>query len=886
MLKLVRIFVRELGGFLPGRFDGLFRPTHKPDASAYRLDLRSQEAKKRREQLSRRRIRSLDRHAKIVKTAPALPIVDRQAVVRAVRQLPETAESAKKTTIFATRRAITWVLIALLTFSSLLTYRFATKQDQKQPARAMSYQFTPTGGGITTGTPQAITSQTAAATNPPTNAGSWKGTLSNDNFYWAFASTSKGYSAYLDVGNAALNNANTLIVQAELDLNATAPSTLVQLCDWSSSTSVDNAADAQCTGGGWRTLNNRKAGITTVGSNAYDWQIYDGYWTNGSNVAVSTPLTNFLNGSNNMRLRFYSTTNTTSVVGIDWVRIFAETNPMYTVAGVTNLGSGAFTGDYSNTTSVTQGASDNIYWQVAGTAGSVADSYMSFKNVKTYSAMNSIVVRAESSCSIATAGLNYVFAVRNFTAGTWENLTSPIDCSTTDATNMFSKTITTLSDYISGGEIRIRLNGNINSTTGLRLDQIYLMVGSVNTSTGNCEISFGSQTAGRILDNPSSGSDQIVDMASDATYLYAVGYDSYGGNNGWRIEKRNKSDGSLDTGFGASGIISEHISVGGDQAFEVEVDANYVYIAGYDSTPGNNELRIEKRSISTGALVGAFGTSGVVTVNPSIRQDRINALAIDAGYIYTSSEDRTVSNTDSQWRIEKRDITTGALVGAFGTAGVVLSNPTAGLDNSNTIKVDSNYVYISGADSTNANRWRIEKRDKTTGATVAAFGTSGVVTEDVAAAGSDEIYTSVLTATDIYVAGYDSSPGNNQWRVERRNITTGALVSGFGTGGVVTVNPSANQDRVYRIAADSSNLYIVGEDRTNSATQARWRIEKRNILSGALVTSFDGDGVALAEDGGDDRPQAIVVDSSYIYPAGYGSGVGISRKVIVLLVFG
>ena len=40
--------------------------------------------------------------------------------------------------------------------------------------------------------------------------------------------------------------------------------------------------------------------------------------------------------------------------------------------------------------------------------------------------------------------------------------------------------------------------------------------------------------------------------------------------------------------------------------------------------------------------------------------------------------------------------------------------------------------------------------------------------------------------------GYDESPGagNEQWRIEKRNLSDGALVVGFGTGGVVTNDPS------------------------------------------------------------------------------------------------
>ncbi|MFA5229913.1 MAG: hypothetical protein WC422_00320 [Candidatus Paceibacterota bacterium] len=51
-----------------------------------------------------------------------------------------------------------------------------------------------------------------------------------------------------------------------------------QICDWVSSTGVDNAADAQCTTGGWRDLNPREGTYsnTTVTHRLYE--IYNGYF--------------------------------------------------------------------------------------------------------------------------------------------------------------------------------------------------------------------------------------------------------------------------------------------------------------------------------------------------------------------------------------------------------------------------------------------------------------------------------------------------------------------------------------------------------------------------------------------------------------------------------
>lgn len=400
---------------------------------------------------------------------------------------------------FKSKKFVILTIILLFVVSGLhIEIRKENNTVNIEPALAKqakaTFEFTPTGGQLVTGTAQTIVSATAANTEG-VNTGSWKGTLGDDDYHWSVASTSSGYDMQLIVGGVQINGANTIMIQSEFDLDATAPNTLVQICDWVSSTSVDNAADSQCTTGGWRTINNTKTAINTTTPTAYTWQVYDGYWTNGSDAPVSTPISNFINGSSQLRVRYYSTTNTTSVVSIDFLRVFLIINSVYSAADTTNLGSGGITGEYINTTAITDGASDNVRYEVAGTAGSVADMYFSFKNVKTYPGMNTIMLRAEYSCS--NSGISHRPKIYNFNTSSWEDLTSSsISCSTTDATLQIAKNNITISDYISSGEIRIGWYGLSNSTISLRFDQVYIIVGSTNVDTGDCEITFGTNNSG------------------------------------------------------------------------------------------------------------------------------------------------------------------------------------------------------------------------------------------------------------------------------------------------------------------------------------------------------------------------------------------------------
>jgi hypothetical protein len=86
-----------------------------------------------------------------------------------------------------------------------------------------------------------------------------------------------------------------------------------------------------------------------------------------------------------------------------------------------------------------------------------------------------------------------------------------------------------------------------------------------------------------------------------------------------------------------------------------------------------------------------------------------------------------------------------------------------------------------------------------------------------------------VDGTGLYVAGLEAVPGGGAWRIEARDRSTGALVAGFGTAGVVTSDPSAGsggyRETVTALAADGTSLYLAGVD--DGSGNAGWRVERR-----------------------------------------------------------
>lgn len=340
-------------------------------------------------------------------------------------------------------------------------------------------------------------------------------------------------------------------------------------------------------------------------------------------------------------------------------------------------------------------------------------------------------------------------------------------------------------------------------------------------STGALDPGFG--TGGIVTINPTPGIDGSFGIAADATFLYIL-IEENAATAVWRVEKRTIATGALDPGFGAGGVINMAPSTTDIDALSILIDATSMYLVGEENSPGNSQWRIEKRLLSTGALDGAFGVAGVVTSNPSAGPDRPRSALLDSTSIYIVGEDEASGNL--QWRIEKRSLATGALDGTFGAGGVVVNDPSANPDNLISVAADGTWLYLGGHDMVPGNhRWRIEKRSMSTGALDPAFGTGGVVTADHSS-GSDQLMDVKIASNGrLYVAGIDSSAGNFGWRVERRMASTGALDPEFAVDGAVATNPSAGFDVVYRLAVDGSSIYLAGED--SIPGNREYRLEKR-----------------------------------------------------------
>ncbi len=407
---------------------------------------------------------------------------------------------------------------------------------------------------------------------------------------------------------------------------------------------------------------------------------------------------------------------------------------------------------------------------------------------------------------------------------------------------------------------------------------------------GDPDISFAGIGA---IEIDKSGSDDLpYDILRDAVSnaLYIVGSDVDSGNLQWRIEKRLTTNGKPFNGTDASpafdtdGVLEINPSSNTDEAQAIVIDSANIYVAGTDSTHGgtNQRIRMEKRSSSDGAAVTSFGAPGIASSNPSgTVSDSVRSVASDGTYFYTVGDDGQNGGTNLQWRLEKRLLSTGALVSGFptGSDGIVTNNLSAANDTVYGIAVDSLQAYLVGTQGTGGptggTSWMIQKYDLTTGAT--GFSLTLDTTLDLSS-GEDSPYAVAVDSTHIYVVGADASGGGSssaQWEIQKRSVTDGALDTGFDSDGRVQVDLSTLDDTAYAVVVDGTSIFVAGDKSSNS--DGAWVIEKRSTTSGALDGTFGTSGQVTSNPGtGNDAARALAVDSTngILYVAGHDADAG------------
>ena len=198
------------------------------------------------------------------------------------------------------------------------------------------------------------------------------------------------------------------------------------------------------------------------------------------------------------------------------------------------------------------------------------------------------------------------------------------------------------------------------------------------------------------------------------------------------------------------------------------------------------------------------------TSNPSSSSDYPSGVAVDSTGVYVVGRDEIEGVSDSQWRIEKRNLNTGALIWEQ------TNNPSNGSDIAYGVAVDSTGMYIVGRDyncegTGFCSAWRMEKRNLDTGNLIWEKAHSVTPLVDIA-------YGVAVNSTGMYVVGLENFGGNQRWGMQKRELSTGALIW------ETISNLTSNFNWAVGVAVDNSGMYAVGMNHDEGDCQ--WKIEK------------------------------------------------------------
>lgn len=300
-------------------------------------------------------------------------------------------------------------------------------------------------------------------------------------------------------------------------------------------------------------------------------------------------------------------------------------------------------------------------------------------------------------------------------------------------------------------------------------------------ASGSLDTTFG--TGGEVV-TPivASGGGEAYAVALQTDGKIVVGGSS--GDNRDFVLARYNPDGSLDTGFGASGIVQTAIGV--LRALALQPDGKIV-------AAGGSGFFALARYNSDGSLDASFGTGGTVTTDP-IGQGFGNALALQADGKIVVGGTIAISGpfgSSSSFAL-LRFTADGTLDTQFGTMVSYLTTPSMAA--SALVQQSDGKVVLAGYYDSNMYGFALARYNGTDGSLDSSFGVSGIVTTPLGANGSVSDAIGLEPDGRIVLGGYtetgSNDPSGEQFVLARYQVTGTLTIGKNGNGsGTVSSNP-------------------------------------------------------------------------------------------------
>lgn len=306
-------------------------------------------------------------------------------------------------------------------------------------------------------------------------------------------------------------------------------------------------------------------------------------------------------------------------------------------------------------------------------------------------------------------------------------------------------------------------------------------------------------------------------LQSDGKIVLA-GYATVSGVELFGVARYN-IDGSIDSSFGTGGLITTSFpsavaSVA--QALALQHDGKVV-VVGYRFDSSSNGVFALARYNVDGSLDTSFGAGGLVTTGFGADLDLGQGVAVQAsdGKIVAAG---VTDSTGNQTFALARYNTNGSLDTSFGTGGKVTTSFGAGdhIGYAVIIQTDGKIVVAGSATTGSPSLSFALARYNTDGSLDTSFGTGGKVTTSFGT-DADEAYAVALQTDGKIIAAGRTDTNNDSctdFALVRYN-TNGSLDTGFGTGGLAKTDfedpENPNTDQIQAIVVmDDDKIMAVG----------------------------------------------------------------------------
>jgi uncharacterized delta-60 repeat protein len=383
---------------------------------------------------------------------------------------------------------------------------------------------------------------------------------------------------------------------------------------------------------------------------------------------------------------------------------------------------------------------------------------------------------------------------------------------------------------------------------GLILFMALLFTPAAMAADGDLDTAgFGAGTGFVTTDLGSNDYAHAVAVQSDGKIVVA-GYSS----SNFAVARYN-SDGSLDTSFDSDGWVITNVG-STDRAFAIAIQPDgKIVAAGYS----NNDFAVARYN-SDGSLDATFSGDGMVTTDINSGADQGYAVAIQSdGKIVVAGYGISGGNYDFA---VVRYLSDGTLDTSFDSDGKVTTDFSSGNDYGHAMAIQSDgKIVVAGYDSNNDFAVVRYLSDGTLDTTFDSNESDGKVTTNIN--GTDQGYAVAIQSDGKIVVG--GIAGADFGVV--RYLSDGTLDSTFSGDGMVTTQFSST-DYGYAVAIQPDGKIVMAGYSSGSQDF----IVARYNTDGSLDSTFSGDGKLNTNISGNDRGQAIAIQSDgQIVVAGY-----------------